>query len=245
MYYDQYGNPENPIIVFLHGAYFVHAFGRQYPLADRYCLLVPHLPGYGKEVGRTFQAEDVLTELADWIAGLGKKVTLIGMSIGAQLAVQLVTDHEELFERAIFISPWLIKDPQSLEEIYEQNVKQLKSMRKRWLCHLIGWMNGLPKRERKEFVDQMQEVSEETVKNGIDNGICLETLEDFSKVTLPMVALAGEKEPQVMKDSVQALERLNPHCKAEIWEKAGHNIPPLFAKRLNPLICNFMEEERK
>ena len=48
MYYDEYGNKNNKIIVFLHGAYFVHSFGRQYTLAEKYHLVVPHITGFGK-----------------------------------------------------------------------------------------------------------------------------------------------------------------------------------------------------
>lgn len=49
MYVEEYGTENNEIIVMLHGANFVHSFGRQYVLAEKYHLIVPHLMGYGKK----------------------------------------------------------------------------------------------------------------------------------------------------------------------------------------------------
>ena len=48
MYVEEYGTENNEIIVMLHGANFVHSFGRQYVLAEKYHLIVPNLMGYGK-----------------------------------------------------------------------------------------------------------------------------------------------------------------------------------------------------
>lgn len=35
MHYYEYGKENDKTIVFLHGANFVHSFGRQYPLAEK------------------------------------------------------------------------------------------------------------------------------------------------------------------------------------------------------------------
>ncbi len=47
MHYYEYGKENDKTIVFLHGANFVHSFGRQYPLAEKYHLIIPHIMGYG------------------------------------------------------------------------------------------------------------------------------------------------------------------------------------------------------
>ncbi len=241
MYFDHYGNRDNPTIVFFHGANFVHAFGRQYPLADEYYLLVPHLPGYGNEAKRTFDSARAVAELARWIQGLDRKVYLVGFSLGAQLAVQLVAEHPELFYKAVFVSPWLIKEEPELSKVKEMNLKQLKTLKKPFLCNLIGMMNGLPKAKRKEFVAQMQEVSAETQENAVDTNISLDTIAGFQEIDFPMLAIAGAKEQPSMLESVRALGELNPGCQTQIWEKAAHNIPPLHHKRFNQLLRDFFK----
>ena len=57
-----------------------------------------------------------------------------------------------------------------------------------------------------------------------------------------MYALAGEKEQIEVTESVKAMAEKNPNCRYEIWEKAAHNIPPLFYKRFNELILNVESE---
>lgn len=241
MHFEQYGKIDNPQVVLLHGAFFVHSFGRQYPLSDKYCLLVPHLPGFGKAVSQTFTTEGAIAQLTDFIKGLERPVTLVGFSVGAQLAVKLLCQQEQFFNGGVIVSPWLLKDQPSLDKAYQENAKQLKTMKNRFMCHLIGMMNGLPGPQRKEFVEQMQQVSEETLKNVVYNDITLESVSEFADLKIPTIALAGGKEQSEVKESVLKLSQLSENCRAEIWPKAAHNIPPLFHKRFNALLRTFLD----
>lgn len=244
MYFDEYGNKNNPTIVFLHGANFVHSFGRQYCLADRFHILVPHLMGYGKETGRNFNAETCTEELIGFIMGLDKKVLLIGFSLGSQLAYSIVSRAYQYLNGAILISPWLIKEEPLLSKIMAENEKQFMSFKKKWLCRFIGMMNGLPKKENAEFVEQMQRVTIETLRKSVDNGITLSSEEGFKDADIPILALCGGKEPVVVTDSIKALAAMNKNCTYEVWEKAAHNIPPLFYKKLNEIIINYNKEQK-
>ncbi len=244
MHLEEYGKENEQIIVMLHGANFVHSFGRQYVLAENYHLIIPHLMGYGNETDKIFDTEAQVRELATYIASLGQKVLLVGFSLGAQVAFKLVTEHEELFTAAILVSPWLDKNEAMLQYAMKQNEKQFHSFKKRWFCNLVGMMNGLPKEQRKEFVEQMQNLKIETVHNAVDNGITLESVKGFENVKIPVYALAGEKEQKEVTESVKELAKCNPNCRYEIWSKAAHNIPPVHYKRFNELIkkvAGFME----
>ena len=241
---EEYGKENEKIIVMLHGAHFVHSFGRQYPLADRYHIIVPHIMGFGDEADRVFDTEACVKELAQLVESLGKKVMLVGFSLGAQLGFKLLAEHEELFHGAVLVSPWLIKEEPMLSEIEKGNQKQLQQLKKRWLCNIIAVLNGLwPKVLRREFVEQMQRVKAETVRNVVYNGITLDSVPEFAGVTVPVVALAGEKEQAVIHDSVKQMAQLAKNCRCEIWEKAGHNIPPLFAGRFNQLLISEMSRD--
>lgn len=233
---EEYGKENEKTIVMLHGAYFLHTFGRQYALADTYHILVPHIMGFGDHTECVFQTEECVAELAECIGSLNKKVLLVGFSLGAQLGFRLVSEHEELFEAAILVSPWLIKEEPLLSRIMEANVKQLHSLQNKLLCRFAGLMNGLPPKQRKEFAAQMQQVKEETVRNVVYNGITIDSTPAFAEISIPVIALAGGKEQKEVQDSVKKLAECNANCQWEIWEKAGHNIPPLFAKEFNQLI---------
>ena len=39
-------------------------------------------------------------------------------------------------------------------------------------------------------------------------------------------------------NSIRKMADINKNCTFEIWDKAAHNIPPIFAKQFNELICS-------
>lgn len=100
---EEYGKSNSKTIVMLHGAHFVHTFGKQYSLSKKFHIVVPHIMGFGDNTDRVFQTDECIKELADYIKSLNKKVMLIGFSLGAQLAFRLVAEYEELFESAIIV----------------------------------------------------------------------------------------------------------------------------------------------
>ena len=238
MYYEELGSEHEKVIVMLHGANYVNTFAKQYPLSEKYRIIVPHLMGYGKETEQVFNTDAQISSLGEFIEGLGCKVTLVGFSLGAQLGFRLCAERSELFSAAVLVSPWLIKPEDMLEKVIASNEKSLRLFKKKTLCRLIGILNGFSQEERAEFVEQMQRVKPETAHNIADNGITLSSVRGFEHADFPIYALAGAKEQREVKDSVHELERLNPHCKAEVWDKAAHNIPVLLAARLNELIDN-------
>lgn len=127
---EEYGKENNSIIVMLHGANFVHCYGRQYSLANSFHIIVPHIMGFGDEAGRIFYTDTCCAELVNMIRSLNKKVLLVGFSLGAQLAFKLVSEYPELFYSAIIVSPWLNKTESSLAEAMKMNEKQFASFKK-------------------------------------------------------------------------------------------------------------------
>lgn len=235
---EEYGKSNSKTIVMLHGAHFVHTFGKQYSLSKEFHIVVPHIMGFGDNTDRVFQTDECIKELADYIKSLNKKVMLVGFSLGAQLAFKLVSEHSELFKSAIIVSPWLIKEEPFLSEIAKLNKKQLRQLKNKFICGFTGIMNGLPPKACKEFVLQMQNVKEETIHNIVYNGITIDSVPKFADISIPVVALAGKKEQDEILNSIKKMAEINKNCRFEIWDKAAHNIPPLFAKRFNELICS-------
>ena len=244
MYHIELGDRGAPTVIMLHGAFFADAFGRQYPLSDRYHLVVPHIRGFGKAAGETFETGPALEEIRELVSQYDEPVYLIGFSLGAQLAFKLVSENPELFRKAILVSPFLLKQDAVPDQILEENLKMLRSMKNRVFCRAIALMNGLPKQARADFVESMQLVSEESVRNCVDNGISFDTVDGFSACGMPILALAGAKEQAAVTDSVKRMAELNPRCRCEIWDRAKHNIPPVFAKRFNETILSFFPAER-
>lgn len=127
MHFIELGNIENPTIVMLHGAFFVDTFGRQYPLSDRYHIVIPHIKGFGKAANETFETKSAADELSEFISQYEKPVYLIGFSLGAQLAFKLVSENAELFNKAMVVSPFLVGKDNIPDKVRDENLKMLRS----------------------------------------------------------------------------------------------------------------------
>ena len=238
MHYEEYGERNKPTVVMLHGAFFVNSFEKQYPLSRHYHLLVPHITGYGKEAATDFSTDIAIKEILN-LCPIGETLYLIGFSLGAQLAFKLLVEYGELFKKAIIISPWLVNKENIPDTIVEGNLKMLKAMQNKMLAGFIALINGMPKEQRLEWTEYMRNTTEATVINSVKNGISFDTVPGFEHMNVPILALAGSKEPDNILESVKLMAEKNKNCTGEIWQGAKHTIPLAFAKRLNNTIAEF------
>ena len=101
----------------------------QYPLAEKISLVI-HISGLQRMPQiKVFDTETAVKQLASFIADIGKKVTLVGFSLGAQLSVKLCAEYPQYFTSAIIVSPWLIKKEPMLSKVMAMNEKQFASFR--------------------------------------------------------------------------------------------------------------------
>ena len=233
-YYDEFGKDNERIMVMLHEAGCVQTFVRQYELADRFHIIVPHIMGYGKEATDVFDTETAKGRLLELIAGLQKKVTLVGFSLGAQLGFELVTKHQEYFERVVLVSPWLLKKPDFKRKVVKQNDRWFKLTQKRWIHKLEAVLLGYKGDMRREYVEYAQAVSPMTNHSMADNDIVF--TDEFSSVTVPVLALAGSKEPKEIILSVKTMGEYNENCEPMVIKGAAHNIPRRFSAEFNRLL---------
>ena len=237
IYYEKYGEDSPGIIMFLHGTNFVHCFTKQCAYFARKCeVVVPHLPGFGRNCDVTFSVDLAVEQVSDLARNLKKPVTLIGFSLGAQLCLPLICRHGELFNGAIMISPWLVKEISEIEKLMKMQVDNEKSMR----SGALGMSVGLSKIERQEHKEFCQNVSMKSILASVDNGLYLSDYPEFADVEQPVSAICGIKESLDIRKSVRGLAHLNPRCTYDMWDGAGHNIPYKFASRLNKTIEDFI-----
>ena len=236
IYYEKYGEDSPGVIMFLHGMNFVHCFTKQSAYFARKCeVVVPHLPGFGRNYESTFSVALAVEQVSELAKSLKKPVTLIGFDLGAQLCVPLMCDHEELFNGAIMISPWLVKETEDIERLMKQQVDGEKSMRSGSVSMSVG-LSKIEKQEHKEFC---RNVTMKSILAAIDNGLQLSDYPQFSEVERPLSAICGIKEGLEIRKSVRGLAHLNPRCTYDMWDGAGNNIPYKFAARLNNAIEDF------
>lgn len=183
-----------------------------------------------------------MSQIAEFAESLGRKVTLMGFSLGAQLCLPLICGHEDFFNGAIMVSPWLIKSMQEVEKFMKQQSDNEKLSKNKLKIGLDSIAMGLDKNERQEHEEYCKNVSMNSILAAIDNGLQLDDYPSYDSVDMPLLALCGIKETLDIRKSVRDLARRNPNCEYDMWDGAAHNIPFKFASRFNKTVEEFMDK---
>lgn len=243
IYYEKYGASYDRIIVFIHNESAVHCFSKQYDfLARNYQVIVPHLPGFGRNASNMFSTEQAVNEIVELCQSLGKPVTLVGFGLGATLSFSLLCRHTELFNGVIMISPWLLKDVEDIEKAMKAYADREKLIKNKLLSGISGLAMGFDMDEIKAHGEFCKNINMNSVMAAIDNGIKYEDYPEYPNVKIPMLALCGLREEIQVRKTVRTLSLQNPSCAYEMWDGAVQNIPYKFDKRLNKTIDDFIEK---
>ena len=244
MFYDTYGDEKNSVLVLLHGAAALDTFSHQYELlASRFFVLVPHLPGAGEAVTHPYDPQETTDALADWIVSLNfGKVMLMGHSLGGELAVKLVSEHESLFSRAVFLSPWVTSSEKSatlysnMARLTHRSVKNAKLMR----MQAKYW--GYTPEQAEKLVSYSANIPLDTYVSFFQKRIHLSELSGYCSVQIPMLAMCARGEMAEMKTSVHALGEQNTNCLSVIFPKGSHDFVLRCSDLLNPLLMDFLTQ---
>lgn len=245
MVFDSYGNSSNPTLVLLHGAAALDTFAHQYDaLAERFYVLVPHLPGAGEAAAEAYNPQETTDALAEWIASLQLgKVLIMGHSVGAQLAVKLVSEHEELFSRAVFLSAWLISSEKSVKSLSSLARMSYGAIKSAYLLRLQAKYWGMTPAQAEKLVAYSQKIKLNTYVGFYANRIYLKDLPGYASVKIPMLAMCAKGETAEMKQSLNALGEQNTNCLTVVFPQGSHDFVLRNYGLLNPMLLDFLTAE--
>lgn len=242
MVFDVYGDSKNPTLILLHGAAALDTFAHQYDaLTQRFYVLVPHLPGAGEAAAEAYNPQETTDALANWIASLGVgKVYLMGHSVGGQLAVKLVCEHEELFCRAVFLSAWLISSEKSVKNLSNLARLSYGAIKNASLLRMQAKYWGLTPEQAEKLVAYSQKIKKNTYVGFYANRILLKKLPGYPRVKIPMLAMCAKGETAEMKASLDALGKQNTNCLTVVFPQGSHDFVLRNYSLLNPMLMDFL-----
>lgn len=242
MVFDQYGDSNNPKLVLLHGAAALDTFAHQYEALSRWFhVLVPHLPGAGEAAAEAYNPQETCDALAAWIASLNAgKVLVMGHSVGGQLAVKLVSEHEELFSRAVFLSAWLISSEKSVKNLSNMARLSYGAIKKASLLRMQAKYWGMTDEQTEKLVAYSPRIKLNTYVGFYANRILLKDLPGYASVSIPMLAICAKGETAEMKASLQALGEKNTNCLTVLFPQGSHDFVMQQYKLLNPMLLDFL-----
>lgn len=244
--YDEYGNRSAPVVLLLHGAAALDTFAQQYGPLREYHLIVPHLYGAGKSVDKTYEPEAMKREILCLLNELGcEKAAVVGHSLGAQLAVMLVSEHPERFSCAVFLSAWVNPKPNILKMYCALASCCAGMLRWRWLTAWQARYWHYNEEQTAVMTDYCSRITSEQYQAFFASTMKLDDYPSYAQVQLPMLAACGSREPKDLRTSLHLLAERNEHCRTLVFPKAGHDFPMRRAALLNPVLLEFLHENHR
>lgn len=241
LHYDEYGSPNSPALLLLHGAAALDTFSQQYDLADKYRLIVPHLPGAGENAGQVYAPEETAEALLELVSSLGlERPAVMGHSLGAQLAVLLLCKAPASFSCGVFLSAWVNPTEKSIAAYSCLAALSSAALKWGWLVRFQGRYWHFTPAQARYMAEYARNISPDVYRSFFVNTLDLKQHPEYQAVRVPMLAVCGSREVGDMRASLALLGE-NPHCKTVMLPGCGHDFPMRQAAKLNPLIHDFLK----
>lgn len=244
MQYKEYGDLHKPLILFIHGGGVGGwMWDKQVQYFSQYHCIVPELIDNEASNTSDFTIEDSAKKLLSLIVEKAKNklVIVVGFSLGAQIAIQMVSLKPQLINFAIITSALVTPSP-----VIEICIRPLIKL----TFPLIKNKSFAKLQAKTLYVDQeyFEQYYEDSSKMKVDTLIKIlkENMSfaiphDFSKAKCNILVTVGEKEKGNMKKSAIHLVNSNPNCQGVVLSNIGHGV-----SLANPEFFNrFVEEWMK
>lgn len=212
-----HGNPTAPTLILLHGGGAAsRTWKNQFSsLGERFHLVAPDLPGFGRSPGPVSIEASVaaVAELVDRFA----PVHLCGYSLGAFVAARLAAERPEGIRRLVLCGANI-----KVSEADRRQIRLFRSRRGWWLMKAVS---DLPTRAALlEMVDEVERTD----------------LTDFlPRIQAPTLVLCGQRDRGCLRD-VQPMAAAIPNASTVIVPHTGHSLPVTRAKAFNAIVSGFL-----
>ncbi|MUV38850.1 hypothetical protein JNUCC1_02721 [Lentibacillus sp. JNUCC-1] len=245
LYYQEYGDTEASLIVFLHGG-GVNSWmwDKQVQYLTGYHCVTIDLPEQGLNAHEgPFSIEssaNKIIELIEEIAN-GKRVTVIGFSLGAQVLVQMLSVKPDLVDHAM-INSALVKPSRLGVAMVDPIIRLTFPMiRNRTFSKLQAKTLLISADYFERYYRESSQMERHTLVRILRENMSFELPADFAKARANILVTVGEKEKGMMKKSALELVHHNQNCTGVMIAGIGHGAPLAVPELFNQMIEEWIE----
>lgn len=228
LYVKQTGPADAPTIIFLHGGgasgWLWEAPTTQ--LSDYHCLVVD-MPEHGQSIDeKPFSIEDTAARIAGIIRShvRGGKAHVVGLSLGAQTIVKLLSMAPEVVDHAV-ISGTLVRPLPGAWMLGAVGAMYMPFRNMEFLVKANMKSLGVPEKYLEQFREDTRLLTTESFVHITGENMKFKLPAGLDRVTAPVLVLVGEKEQGIMRQSAHDLLKALPNAQGRIAPKVGHNWP--------------------
>jgi pimeloyl-ACP methyl ester carboxylesterase len=219
------GTPGAPSIVFLHGLGTTSWMWEEQVrhLQDFHCLNVD-LPGQGKSNHLEWKG---LADTADGIAeairtrATNGQAHIVGLSLGAYVALHLMARHPPRVERAVLsgVTAAPLPRPRLILGLTHLLAPILKTQ---FYLRQSARMLHLPDEVFEAYAEGVRSMSRQAFLTVYDEVVYFQSPEGLNTISVPTLIVAGSKEVQAVRDAVPALATTLPNAEGRIVPGVHH-----------------------
>lgn len=208
-----FGNTDKPVLMLLHGGGL--SWWSFTPLIDAvkddYFIVVPILKGHGENFNDPFiSIEDQSKEIIDYINSNyeGKVDTIAGLSIGAQILCEILSNSKDICQKAIIESALLFPLP-GVNLMTKWMYRLLFPLIKyRWFSRLQAKSLSLPDDMINQYYEDSCKMTLESLINISISNTSYTLKKQISDCHASVYIMVGEKELGIMKKSAHHLNSI-------------------------------------
>lgn len=243
LFFKEIGQAGSKTIIFIHGLGISGwMWNGQLEFFQDYHCIIPDLPEHGKSsVLNHFTIDDAAEGIVELIKehAHNRRVHLVGISLGAQVVLQILSKTPELVDSA-FISGALISGDSNneilLKSLYHTLEVYQPVKNSDFFIKANMRMYNLPKRFYEEFKKSTASIANENLEEILRENITFKLPPDLENLEVPVLVMVGEKDYKIIKKSAFAIIEKIPESESAMACNVGHlwnlESPELFNKTL-------------
>lgn len=243
--YEEYGNQHMPLIMFIHGGGVSGwMWDKQVQYFSGYHCVVPDLVNDESNHNELdFSIHERANVLLDLITekAKGKTVIIVGFSLGAQIALQMVSLKPQVIDYAI-INSALVRPQPIIKRLIKPLVKLTSPLIKNELFAKIQAKALYINHEYFDlYYQETSKMKKDTLIKILLENMSFRIPENFSQVTCRVLVTVGEKEKRMMKKSAVDIVNSNPNCRGVILPRIGHGVSLAMPDFFNQIVENWIK----
>ena len=227
MIFKEFGNKEKPVIMFLHGGGLSWWSWKPHieALKEEYYVVTPIIDGHGEDWNTPFiSIEDSAEKIINYIKEKhnGKIYALCGLSIGAQITVEILSRESSITENSVIESALVypIRGTVALTKpMYNLFYGLIK---KRWFSRLQAKALYVPEKLFDKYYEESSNMTKESLINMTESNGNYSLPTSICNTEAKVLILVGEKEISIMRKSAVLLHDSIKGSELKIIPKSGH-----------------------
>jgi pimeloyl-ACP methyl ester carboxylesterase len=249
LYSKESGEGNRGTIIFLHGGGVAGwMWDEQLEAFNDYHCIVPDLPEHGQSVEvKPFTIKGTAEMVIDIIQNRahGGKAHLVGISLGAQIIVQILSMAPEVVDHAL-ISGTLVRSiphTDTFLKLLNYLIKAYEPVKDTdFFIKASMRMYNMPKSLFNNFKEATRFIKQDSLNRILKENMLFKMPDGIEKASVPVLVMTGQKDYKIIKESAEDLLNVLPNSKGAVALKVGHiwNIenPELFNSVLRAWITD-------